>query len=66
MVASIDTADVVRDTAADLGLTAPARIIEMTAQGEAEIAIEQGETPHAGLSWTAPHQPDAANALSVG
>jgi hypothetical protein len=36
---------VVRDTAADhRGLTAPARIIGMRAQGEAEIAIEQGET----------------------
>jgi hypothetical protein len=45
MVASVDTAYEVRDTAADQpGLTAPARIIGMRSQGEAEIAIEQGET----------------------
>jgi hypothetical protein len=38
MVASIDIAYVVRDTAADHpGLTAPARIIGMRSQGEAEI-----------------------------
>jgi hypothetical protein len=42
MVASIDIAYVVRDTAADHpGLTAPARIIGMRSQGEAETAIEQ-------------------------
>jgi hypothetical protein len=51
MVASIDTAYVVRDIAADhLGLTAPARI-GMRAQGEAEIAIEQGETRYDGVTW---------------
>jgi hypothetical protein len=45
MVASIDIAYVVRDTAADHpGLTGPAGIIGMRSQGEAEIAIEQGET----------------------
>jgi hypothetical protein len=53
MVASVDIAYVVRDTAADHpGLTAPARIIGMRAQGEAEIAIEQGETRYEGITWT--------------
>ena len=53
MVASIDIAYVVRNTAADhAGLTAPARIIGMRAQGEAEIAIEQGETRYEGVTWT--------------
>jgi hypothetical protein len=53
MVASIDIAYVIRDTAADHpGLTAPARIIGMRAQGEAEIAIEQGETRYEGVTWT--------------
>jgi excisionase family DNA binding protein len=63
MVASIDIAYVVRDTAADHpGLTAPARIIGMRAQGEAEIAIEQGETRYAGVTWTTRSQ-IAANQL---
>jgi hypothetical protein len=63
MVASIDLAYVVRDTAADHpGLTAPARIIGMRAQGEAEIAIEQGETRHEGVTWTTRSQ-IAANRL---
>jgi hypothetical protein len=53
MVASIDIAYVVRDTAADHpGLTAPPRIIGMRAQGEAERAIEQGETRYEGVTWT--------------
>jgi hypothetical protein len=57
MVASIDIAYVVRDTAADHpGLTAPARIIGMRSQGEAEIAIEQGETRYEGVSWTTRRQ----------
>jgi hypothetical protein len=63
MVASLDIAYVVRDTAADQpGLTAPARIIGMRAQGEAEIAIEQGETRYEGVTWTTGHQ-IAANQL---
>ena len=63
MVASIDIAYVVRDTAADHpGLTAPARIIGMRSQGEAEIAIEQGETRYEGVTWTTPRQ-IAANQL---
>jgi hypothetical protein len=53
MVASIDIAYVVRDTAADHpGLAAPARIIGTRAQGKAEIAIEQGETRYEGVTWT--------------
>jgi hypothetical protein len=64
MVASVDLAYVVRDTAADHpGLTAPARIIGMRAQGEAEIAIEQGETRYEGISWTTRSQ-IAANQLT--
>ncbi len=63
MVASVDIAYVVRDTAADHpGLTAPARIIGMRAQGEAEIAIEQGETHYEGITWTTRSQ-IAANQL---
>jgi hypothetical protein len=63
MVASVDLAYVVRDTAADHpGLTAPARVIGMRAQGEAEIAIEQGETRYEGVTWTTPRQ-IAANQL---
>jgi hypothetical protein len=57
MVASVDIAYVVRDTAADHpGLTAPARIIGMRSQGEAEIAIEQGETRYEGVIWTTRRQ----------
>jgi hypothetical protein len=57
MVASVDIAHVARDTAADHpGLTAPARIIGMRAQGEAEIAIEQGETRYEGVNWTTSRQ----------
>jgi hypothetical protein len=63
MVASVDIAYVIRDTAADHpGLTAPARIIGMRAQGEAEIAIEQGETRYEGVTWTTRSQ-IAANQL---
>jgi hypothetical protein len=63
MVASVDIAYVVRDTAADHpGLTALARIIGMRAQGETEIAIEQGETRYEGVTWTTRSQ-IAANQL---
>jgi hypothetical protein len=62
-VAALDIAYVVRDTATDHpGLTAPARIIGMRAQGEAEIAIEQGETRYEGVTWTTRRQ-IAANQL---
>jgi hypothetical protein len=57
MLASVDIAYVVRDTAVDRpGLTAPARIIDMRSQGEAEIAIEQGETRYEGITWATPRQ----------
>jgi hypothetical protein len=57
MVASIEIAYVVRDTAADHpGLAGPARIIGMRSQGEAEIAIEQGETRYEGVTWTTRRQ----------
>jgi hypothetical protein len=63
IVAALDIAYVVRDTAANHpGLTAPARIIGMRAQGEAEIAIEQGETRYEGVTWTTGTQ-IAANQL---
>jgi hypothetical protein len=53
IIAALDIAHVVRDVAADHpGLTAPARLIGMRAQGEAEIAIEQGETRYEGITWT--------------
>ena len=57
IVASVDIAHVARDTAADHpGLTAPARIIGMRAQAEAEIAVEQGETRYEGVTWTTRRQ----------
>src|SRR5215213_4511365 len=63
MVACAEIAYVVRETAADHpGLTAPARIIGMRSQGEAEIAIEQGETRYEGVTWTTRRQ-IAANRL---
>jgi hypothetical protein len=63
MIATVDLAYVIRDTAADhRSLIAPARIIGMRAQGEAEIAIEQGETRYEGVTWTTPCQ-IAANQL---
>jgi hypothetical protein len=43
-------------------LIAPARIIGMRAQGEAELAIEQGETRYEGVTWMTPSQL-AANQL---
>jgi hypothetical protein len=63
IVAALDIAYVVRDTAADHpGLTAPARIIGMRSQGEAEIAIEQGEIRYEGVTWPTRSQ-IAANQL---
>jgi hypothetical protein len=63
IVASVDIAHVARDIAADHpGLTASARIIGMRAQGEAEIAVEQGETRYEGVTWTTRRQ-IAANQL---
>jgi hypothetical protein len=66
MIASVDIAHVARDTAADHpGLTAPARIIGMRAQGEAEIAIEQGETRYEGVRWTTPRQISANDVIPL-
>ncbi|HLM20622.1 MAG TPA: hypothetical protein VK390_03745, partial [Propionibacteriaceae bacterium] len=45
LLAGVELAYVTREVAADhSGLAAPARVIAMRAQGEAEVAIEQGET----------------------
>jgi hypothetical protein len=66
IVASVDIAHVARDTAADHpGLTALARIIGMRAQGEAEIAIEQGETRYEGVRWTTPRQISANEVIPL-
>jgi hypothetical protein len=57
LVDSVELAHVTREIAADHpGLAAPARIIAMRAQGEAEVAIEQGETRFEGVKWVTPHQ----------
>jgi hypothetical protein len=57
MVASVELANVTREIAADHPrLAAPARIIAMRTQGEAEIAIEQGETRFEGVKWVTPQQ----------
>ena len=57
MVAAVELANVTREIAADHpGLAAPARVIAMRAQGEAEVAIEQGETRFEGVRWVTPHQ----------
>jgi hypothetical protein len=63
MVAGVELAYVTREVAADHpGLAAPARVIAMRAQGEAEVAIEQGETRFEGVRWVTPQQ-IAANQL---
>jgi hypothetical protein len=57
MVAGVELANVTRERAADHpGLAALARVIAMRAQGEAEVAIEQGETRFEGVTWVTPHQ----------
>jgi hypothetical protein len=57
MVAAVELAYVTREIAADHpGLAAPARVIAMRAQGEAEAAIEQGETRFEGVRWVTPQQ----------
>jgi hypothetical protein len=57
MVDSVELAYITREIAADHpGLAAPARIIAMRAQGEAELAIEQGETRFEGVRWVTPQQ----------
>jgi len=57
LIASVELANITREIAADHpGLAAPARIIAMRAQGEAEVAIEQGETRFEGVRWVTPRQ----------
>jgi integrase len=57
LVAGVGLAYVTREIAADHpGLAAPARIIAMRAQGEAEVAIGQGETRFEGVRWVTPQQ----------
>jgi hypothetical protein len=57
MVAAVELAYVTREIAADHpGLAAPARVIALRTQGEAEVAIEQGETRFEGVRWVTPHQ----------
>jgi hypothetical protein len=52
-----ELAYITREIAADHpGLAAPARVIAMRAQGEAEVAIEQGETRFEGVRWVTPQQ----------
>jgi hypothetical protein len=57
MVDSVELTYITREIAADHpGLAAPARIIAMQAQGETEVAIEQGETGFEGVRWVTPQQ----------
>jgi hypothetical protein len=57
MVGAIDIAHVARDVAATQPtLIAPARVIAMRAQGEAEIAKEQGLTAYDGKTWASARQ----------
>jgi hypothetical protein len=63
MVGAVDIAHVAREVAAtDPTLTGPARVIAMRAQGEAEIAREQGVTGYDGITWATSRQ-IAANQL---
>jgi hypothetical protein len=57
LLAAVDMAYLTREVAANhQGLTAPARVIAMRAQGEAELAADQGETRYDGKVWATPHQ----------
>jgi hypothetical protein len=57
MVGAVDIGHLAREVAAtDPTLTAPARVIAMRAQGEAEIAREQGITAYDGRTWASPSQ----------
>jgi hypothetical protein len=57
MVGAVDIAHVAREVAATHPtLTGSARVIAMRAQGEAEIASEQGVTAYDGMSWANPRQ----------
>jgi hypothetical protein len=66
LVDSVELAYITREIAADHpGLTAPARVIAMRAQGEAEVAIEQGETRFEGVRWVTPQQIAANQVISL-
>jgi hypothetical protein len=57
LLAAVDVACLTREVAANHpGLTAPARVIAMRAQGEAELAADQGETQYDGTVWATPDQ----------
>ena len=57
LLAGVDVAYLTREVAANHpGLTAPARVIAMRAQGEAELAADQGETRYDGKVWATPRQ----------
>ena len=57
LLAAVDVAYLTREVAANHpGLTAPAGVIAMRAQGEAELVSDQGETRHDGKVWATPHQ----------
>jgi hypothetical protein len=63
MVGAVDIAHVAREVAATHPtLTGPVRVIAMRAQGEAEIAREQGVTVYDGITWATSRQ-IAANQL---
>jgi hypothetical protein len=63
MVGAVDIAHVAREVAATHPtLTGPVRVIAMHAQGEAEIAREQGVTVYDGITWATSRQ-IAANQL---
>jgi hypothetical protein len=57
LFAAVDVAYLTREVAANhQGLTAPARVIAMRSQGEAELAADQGEAQYDGKVWATPHQ----------
>jgi hypothetical protein len=57
MVSAVDVAHVAHEVAATHpALIAPARVIAMRAQGEAEIAREQGITAYDGATWAGSRQ----------
>jgi hypothetical protein len=57
MVGAVDIAHVAREVAATHPtLIGPARVIAMGAQGEAEIAREQGVTAYDGITWATSRQ----------
>jgi hypothetical protein len=66
LLAGVELAYITREIAADHpGLVAPARVIARRAQGEAEVAIEQGETRFEGVRWVTPHQLAANHVIAV-